>query len=350
MMARSITVERSVPALLGLARVSGVGMGMGMGLLGGPKRKFDLTARYLEASRDASARIARICQSGEMASDEDKLLRQLEFYMSDASLPYDTFLAGELRRSEADATVSVSAATLAGFPRVVALLPDLSAEERAEALVAAAARSDTLRACDGGHIGRRFPLPADDPAADHSVFLEGLPPSADEAAVLEVLAACVPDAAPASTRRLRDLKDDRQARAFSGKWHVELADAAAAQAVVDAAAAKSLRKPGGQALRATLLRAHYEAEAAKVAEYRRKTAEKQAKRKAEAEAAEAEAGRASSGAGSCECGTCAGAAADPSCRRCGTRTRSTARYFVSRAGRRTGRRCPTPVLSRIVKT
>ena len=280
-----------------------------------------------------------------MASDEDKLLRQLEFYMSDASLPYDTFLAGELRRSEADATVSVSAATLAGFPRVVALLPDLSAEERAEALVAAAARSDTLRACDGGHIGRRFPLPADDPAADHSVFLEGLPPSADEAAVLEVLAACVPDAAPASTRRLRDLKDDRQARAFSGKWHVELADAAAAQAVVDAAAAKSLRKPGGQALRATLLRAHYEAEAAKVAEYRRKTAEKQAKRKAEAEAAEAEAGRASSGAGSCECGTCAGAAADPSCRRCGTRTRSTARYFASRAGRRTGRRCPTPVLS-----
>ena len=31
MMARSITVERSVPALLGLARVSGLGMGMGMG-------------------------------------------------------------------------------------------------------------------------------------------------------------------------------------------------------------------------------------------------------------------------------------------------------------------------------
>ena len=29
MMARSITVERSVPALLGLARVSGIGMGMG---------------------------------------------------------------------------------------------------------------------------------------------------------------------------------------------------------------------------------------------------------------------------------------------------------------------------------
>ena len=32
MMARSITVERSVPALLGLARVSGLGMGMGMGM------------------------------------------------------------------------------------------------------------------------------------------------------------------------------------------------------------------------------------------------------------------------------------------------------------------------------
>ena len=31
MMARSITVERSVPALLGLARVSGLGMGMGTG-------------------------------------------------------------------------------------------------------------------------------------------------------------------------------------------------------------------------------------------------------------------------------------------------------------------------------
>ena len=33
MMARSITVERSVPALLGLARVSGLGMGMGAGFL-----------------------------------------------------------------------------------------------------------------------------------------------------------------------------------------------------------------------------------------------------------------------------------------------------------------------------
>mmetsp|Transcript_24043 Transcript_24043/g.71240 ORF Transcript_24043/g.71240 Transcript_24043/m.71240 type:complete len:102 (-) Transcript_24043:153-458(-) len=32
MMARSITVERSVPALPGLARVSGLGMGMGMGM------------------------------------------------------------------------------------------------------------------------------------------------------------------------------------------------------------------------------------------------------------------------------------------------------------------------------
>ena len=41
-MARSITVERSVPALLGLARVSGEGMGMGVfvvsGLGGGPPR------------------------------------------------------------------------------------------------------------------------------------------------------------------------------------------------------------------------------------------------------------------------------------------------------------------------
>ena len=43
-MARSITVERSVPALLGLARVSGEGMGMGMGVFvvsglgGGPPR------------------------------------------------------------------------------------------------------------------------------------------------------------------------------------------------------------------------------------------------------------------------------------------------------------------------
>ena len=42
MMARSISVERSVPALLELARVSGLGMGMGFylvsGLYGGPPR------------------------------------------------------------------------------------------------------------------------------------------------------------------------------------------------------------------------------------------------------------------------------------------------------------------------
>ena len=41
-MARSITVERSVPALLGLARVSGLGMGVFVvsGLGGGPPRIF----------------------------------------------------------------------------------------------------------------------------------------------------------------------------------------------------------------------------------------------------------------------------------------------------------------------
>ena len=33
MMARSITVERSVPALLGLARVSGLGMGTGFSFI-----------------------------------------------------------------------------------------------------------------------------------------------------------------------------------------------------------------------------------------------------------------------------------------------------------------------------
>ena len=52
MMARSITVERSVPALLGLARVSGVGMGTGFFIYQG----FEVDLQEILKSRSKLAR------------------------------------------------------------------------------------------------------------------------------------------------------------------------------------------------------------------------------------------------------------------------------------------------------
>jgi hypothetical protein len=118
------------------------------------------------------------------AKDKQKqdadLLRQLEYYLSDASLPFDDFLTTEMKREPpAEAAgdsplVSIAAATLASFPRVVMMTPGLTDEQRADELRAAAARSDVLCVCADGRIGRRYPLPADDAAADRSVFLGGL--------------------------------------------------------------------------------------------------------------------------------------------------------------------------------
>jgi hypothetical protein len=221
------------------------------------------------------------------AEKQDALLRQLEYYLSDASLPFDTFLAKEMKRDESDATVSIAAETLAGFPRVAQLCPGLSESERAAELRLAAAKSDSVRACEDGRIGRRHPLPADDPAADRSVYLTGFPASTSEETVRSAVGGWAGEAVVEQVRLLRDLKD----RKLSGACHVQFADADAAAALLAAAAGPGLKLQTGRKVQAKLLRAHYEAEAAEAAERRKRMEAKAAKKKEAAASAEAEAAR-----------------------------------------------------------
>ena len=131
-------------------------------------------------------------------SPEEKLLRQLEYYFSDAAFPFDNFLL-----EQRDADGAISAATLASFPKVVALTASLSQTAREQALCNAAAASDSVYALDGGRIARRFPLPGEDPTAARSVCLEGMPRATDQTAVEALLRDAGADPLPPVAQRAR---------------------------------------------------------------------------------------------------------------------------------------------------
>ena len=88
----------------------------------------------------------------------------LEFYFSDTSFPFDEFLA-----SQADAEGSIAASVLANSPRVITLTPALDLEARTALLLSVAQQSDSVVIVGETRFKRRYPLPAEDPAAPRSV-------------------------------------------------------------------------------------------------------------------------------------------------------------------------------------
>ena len=101
---------------------------------------------------------------------QESLLRQLEFYFCDLSFPFDEFLKGQAAEDG-----SIAASVIAASPRIVTLAPGLDAAAREALLLSLAARSDSvLVAASGAHFKRRYPLPAEDPAAAHSVYIAGM--------------------------------------------------------------------------------------------------------------------------------------------------------------------------------
>ena len=149
---------------------------------------------------------------------QESLLRQLEFYFCDMSFPFDDFLKGQAAEDG-----SIAASVIAGSPRIVTLAPGLDAAAREALLLSLAARSDSVVvAASGAHFKRRYPLPTEDPAAAHSVYIAGMPKDADEAKVTAMLT----EAKQAHTyvpivavRRLRDLQ---KSRAFTGHVFVQV--------------------------------------------------------------------------------------------------------------------------------
>jgi len=163
----------------------------------------------------------------------DALLRQIEYYFSDLSFPYDSFLQGE-----ADEDGAVRACTLAGAPAIVNKLSQLSAAEREAAIIEVTRRSDSVRltsdAESDARIARIYPLPTADEAKHRSVYLSGVAKTLDEQAAIAMLH----DAEGSekwrpvvSVRRLRDLQRDR---AFTGQLVVRLDDEGKAGALLRA--------------------------------------------------------------------------------------------------------------------
>ena len=62
------------------------------------------------------------------------------------------------------------------------------AAARLALLLSLAEESDSVVVAGESRLKRRYPLPAEDPAAARSVYLAGLPKDADEEAVKELLA------------------------------------------------------------------------------------------------------------------------------------------------------------------
>ena len=196
--------------------------------------------------------------------EKQQLLRQLEYYFSDVAYPFDEFLQAQVD-SESGA---VPAAVISNSPRILTILPDLTAEERGEAICAAVSDSDTVVLVDGKKLKRKYPLPDEDPAASRSVYLNGLPKTADEAELTAVLTGSSKAAnflPVLGLRRLRDLKKDR---AFTGQVFVELEDETKAKALVSAANNGHV----GSVIKAKVLRDFFESQAKSIIEMREKRA------------------------------------------------------------------------------
>jgi hypothetical protein len=82
-----------------------------------------------------------------------EIVRQVEFYLSSLSLPFDDFLLGKLDQG------GIPASVLANASRMKQYTPDLSPEDRASLIAEViAAHSDSLRVVRDDVIERRHPL------------------------------------------------------------------------------------------------------------------------------------------------------------------------------------------------
>jgi hypothetical protein len=103
---------------------------------------------------------------------KQNLLRQIEYYFSDISLPYDDFL-----KSQMDASGAIPVAVLASSPRVISMCEavDLDLEcDREAVLLEILKESDSVRVVEDTKLQRVWPMPDADPSAARSAYLSGV--------------------------------------------------------------------------------------------------------------------------------------------------------------------------------
>ena len=103
------------------------------------------------------------------ATQKASVLRQVEYYFSDVSLPYDEFL----KKAYDENGAAIPIATIADSPRIIKICDGLDQAAR-QALVSEviSAESDSVKVVDG-KLTRIYPLPDDDDKAMRSVYLGG---------------------------------------------------------------------------------------------------------------------------------------------------------------------------------
>lgn len=154
-----------------------------------------------------------------------RALRQVEYYLSDESLPFDEYL-----KSKWDKEMWLSIEELAGFPKMLMITKSVS--EVVEALKA----SDMLEvSSDGTKVRRVHPTPDKDPAASRTVHVSGFKcadakiPAEIEARVSKALEK---HGDIESVRALRNVSQDT--RALDGSAFVVYKDEKAAQLAASA--------------------------------------------------------------------------------------------------------------------
>ena len=196
------------------------------------------------------------------------LLRQLEYYFSDLSFPYDEFLA-----SKKDGAGAIPASVLAGSPRILSMTPQLSEADRANVIVSVVPESDDIRVVDDNKIQRVWPLPDDDPTASRSVYLSGVDKALDEAALRQLLETHSESASFLPVVRIRRLRDVQKDRAHTGQLFLELEDETKAKALLSLASRSKVIVCN----KAKLLRDFYQSQHETILEQKRKRAAKAAR-------------------------------------------------------------------------
>ena len=175
----------------------------------------------------------------------DDCLRQLEFYLCDANLPYDDFYRGSMGDDGA-----IECDVLANSNRIKdEYAPLLTPRQRAFLLWDVAGASDTVARSGDRRVRRRHPLPGDDPSVPSLVYAELCPQDAAAAllgsgarALADALEARADAAAFAPVVDVRTIRALRQSRERSGAVLVELETPEKAAALLKVFEAS---KPGG---------------------------------------------------------------------------------------------------------
>lgn len=97
------------------------------------------------------------------AAEKQRALRQIEYYMSDESLPFDEYLLGKIKD---DGWIEIS--ELASFPKMKTITKDV------ELIVSSLKDSDSVVVSeDGKSVKRQYPTPDKDPLGPRTVHASG---------------------------------------------------------------------------------------------------------------------------------------------------------------------------------